>query len=96
MLEGDDGKEPLRFASVYGFRNIQALVQKMKRHQCSYDYIEVMACPSGCLNGGGQPKQRLSDAAELLQLVEEAHQQVRKFTRQAVQREDGYCFRTSS
>ena len=68
----------------------------MKRHQCSYDYIEVMACPSGCLNGGGQPKQqRLSNAAELLQLVEEAHQQVSGF-RKTEQRDNVCCFRTSS
>ena len=39
---------------AYGFRNIQTLVQKMKRHACDYDFVEVMACPSGCLNGGGQ------------------------------------------
>ena len=28
----------------------------MKRKFCEYDYVEVMACPSGCLNGGGQLK----------------------------------------
>ena len=28
----------------------------MKRKSCEYDYVEVMACPSGCLNGGGQLK----------------------------------------
>ena len=39
---------------AYGFRNIQTLVQKMKRRACQYDFVEVMACPSGCLNGGGQ------------------------------------------
>ena len=31
-------------------------VRKMKRRNCEYDYVEVMACPSGCLNGGGQLK----------------------------------------
>ena len=31
-------------------------VRKMKRKNCEYDYVEVMACPSGCLNGGGQLK----------------------------------------
>ncbi len=31
-------------------------VRKMKRRACEYDYVEVMACPSGCLNGGGQLK----------------------------------------
>ena len=44
----------LKFAIVNGFRNIQGLVRKMKTKKCTYDYVEVMACPSGCLNGGGQ------------------------------------------
>ncbi|XP_050345097.1 probable cytosolic Fe-S cluster assembly factor GL21135 [Nymphalis io] len=49
-----DGKEVLRFAIANGFRNIQNLVQKLKRSKSPYHYVEVMACPSGCLNGGAQ------------------------------------------
>lgn len=37
----------LRFAIANGFRNIQNLVQKLKSKRCPYDYVEVMACPSG-------------------------------------------------
>ena len=37
----------LKFAAAHGFRNIQNLVQKMKRGKSSYHYVEVMACPSG-------------------------------------------------
>nr|XP_026693786.1 cytosolic Fe-S cluster assembly factor narfl [Ciona intestinalis] len=55
-LKDADGKILLNFASVYGFRSIQNLVQKMKRGRCNYHFVEVMACPSGCLNGGGQIK----------------------------------------
>eukprot|EP00890_Picochlorum_soloecismus_P002020 jgi/Picsp_1/2819/NSC_01045-R1_cytosolic fe-s cluster assembly factor narfl len=44
----------IKFALVYGFRNIQGLVRKIKMRKCQYEYVEVMACPSGCLNGGGQ------------------------------------------
>ncbi|EDV19766.1 uncharacterized protein TRIADDRAFT_61804 [Trichoplax adhaerens] len=51
-----DGKSVLKGAIVYGFRNIQNIVQRMKRGKCLYDYVEIMACPGGCLNGGGQPK----------------------------------------
>jgi len=39
----------LQFAAAYGFRNIQNIVQKMKRRKCPYQYIEVMACPTGIL-----------------------------------------------
>ncbi|KAJ6648935.1 putative cytosolic Fe-S cluster assembly factor [Pseudolycoriella hygida] len=42
-----DGKVLLRFAVANGFRNIQNLVQKLKRGKSSYHYVEVMACPSG-------------------------------------------------
>jgi iron only hydrogenase large subunit-like protein len=42
-----DGRTVLRFAAAYGFRNIQTLMRKIKRGACEYDYVEVMACPSG-------------------------------------------------
>eukprot|EP00514_Thraustochytrium_sp_LLF1b_P006133 CAMPEP_0184519922 /NCGR_PEP_ID=MMETSP0198_2-20121128/6888_1 /TAXON_ID=1112570 /ORGANISM="Thraustochytrium sp., Strain LLF1b" /LENGTH=568 /DNA_ID=CAMNT_0026910477 /DNA_START=115 /DNA_END=1821 /DNA_ORIENTATION=- len=51
-----EGKPVLRFASAYGFRNIQTIIRQMKRGKCTYDYIEIMACPGGCLNGGGQAR----------------------------------------
>lgn len=44
-----DGQIVLRFAIANGFRNIQNLVQKLKRNKCTYHYVEVMACPSGKL-----------------------------------------------
>jgi cytosolic iron-sulfur assembly component 3 len=49
-----DGQTVLKFAIAYGFRNIQNLMRKIKRKKCDYHYVEIMACPSGCLNGGGQ------------------------------------------
>lgn len=42
-----DGVVLLCFASTYGFRNIQNLVQKLKRGKSPYHFVEVMACPSG-------------------------------------------------
>lgn len=42
-----DGVVVLRFAVANGFRNIQNLVQKLKSKRCLYDYVEIMACPSG-------------------------------------------------
>ncbi|XP_011862124.1 PREDICTED: probable cytosolic Fe-S cluster assembly factor AGAP009023 [Vollenhovia emeryi] len=49
-----DDQVLLKFAIINGFRNIQNIVQKMKRGKCVYDYVEIMACPCGCLNGGAQ------------------------------------------
>jgi iron only hydrogenase large subunit-like protein len=50
------GVRQLSFAIAYGFRNIQAIVQRLRRGRCEFDYVEVMACPSGCANGGGQAR----------------------------------------
>ncbi len=42
-------------ARSYGFRNIQNITRQLKSPKGSaYDFVEVMACPSGCVNGGGQ------------------------------------------
>ena len=49
-----EGQVVLRFAIAYGFRNIQAIMRQIKKGNCRYDFIEIMACPSGCLNGGAQ------------------------------------------
>uniref|UniRef100_A0A667ZAY8 Nuclear prelamin A recognition factor-like protein n=1 Tax=Myripristis murdjan TaxID=586833 RepID=A0A667ZAY8_9TELE len=73
MLE-KDGVVLLRFAFTYGFRNIQNLVQKLKRGKSPYHFVEVMACPSGCLNGGGQLKPLPGqNHKELLQKVEQLY-----------------------
>ncbi len=47
------GQRVLKFASAYGFKNIQNIIRNIKRGKSDYDYIELMACPGGCLNGGG-------------------------------------------
>jgi len=41
------GEKKLKFALAYGFRNIQNIVPKIKQRRCPYDFVEVMACPSG-------------------------------------------------
>ncbi|XP_015501233.1 nuclear prelamin A recognition factor isoform X2 [Parus major] len=49
-----DGETVLRFAAAYGFRNIQNMVLKLKKGKFFYHFVEVLACPGGCLNGKGQ------------------------------------------
>ncbi|XP_071965332.1 cytosolic Fe-S cluster assembly factor narfl-like isoform X1 [Antedon mediterranea] len=72
-----EGEVVLRFALAYGFRNIQNLVQKLKRGKSLYHCVEVMACPSGCLNGGGQIRP-LDDepAKDLLERVEKIYSEI--------------------
>ncbi|CAG0888365.1 unnamed protein product [Cyprideis torosa] len=60
------GPPLLRFCLAYGFRNIQNLVQKIKRKKCPYDYIEIMACPGGCVNGGAQIRGDSADGTKAL------------------------------
>lgn len=43
------GQVVVRVARAYGFRNLQNIVQKLKRGKSPYHYVEVMACPSGAL-----------------------------------------------
>ena len=38
-----------------GLGNAQKLIGKLLRHEVHYDFVEVMACPGGCVGGGGQP-----------------------------------------
>ena len=40
---------------VSGLLNTKDFIEQIKNKKCDYDFIEVMACPSGCINGGGQP-----------------------------------------
>lgn len=40
---------------VSGIANVEKLIQQIKAGKAHYDFIEVMACPGGCVNGGGQP-----------------------------------------
>ncbi|OQR77517.1 hypothetical protein BIW11_07040 [Tropilaelaps mercedesae] len=63
----------LRFAICNGFRNIQNIVQRIKRGTCQYHFVEVMACPSGCLNGGAQlrPFEQTGTAKELLERTQQ-------------------------
>jgi len=42
-------------AVVNGIGNIVNVLDEIKEGICKYHFIEVMACPGGCINGGGQP-----------------------------------------
>lgn len=46
----------LRFAAASGLANAKYLMEELKLGTSSYHFIEVMACPGGCISGGGQPR----------------------------------------
>ncbi|MFR7484227.1 MAG: [FeFe] hydrogenase, group A [Acutalibacter sp.] len=47
----------VKVAVVSGLSNADALLQKVRAGEADYQFIEVMCCPGGCVNGGGQPVQ---------------------------------------
>ena len=43
----------VKVAMVHGLGDTRALVEKIRAGEADYDFIEVMACPGGCVDGGG-------------------------------------------
>lgn len=75
-----DGVE-LKCAVAHGLINAKTVMDAVKNGTADYHFVEIMACPGGCLGGGGQPiptspeiRKRRADAI----YDEDAHMQVRK------------------
>lgn len=51
FLEGVE----LRVAVAHGLTNANKLMKKLRDGKADYHFIEIMACPGGCIGGGGQP-----------------------------------------
>ncbi len=45
----------VRVAIAHGLGNARALLESIRNGEAEYDFIEIMACPGGCVTGGGQP-----------------------------------------
>ncbi|MEL1136635.1 NADH-dependent [FeFe] hydrogenase, group A6 [Desulfitobacterium sp. THU1] len=45
----------VKVAIAHGTGNAAKLLDKIRNHEADYHFIEVMGCPGGCINGGGQP-----------------------------------------
>ncbi|HNS14420.1 MAG TPA: NADH-dependent [FeFe] hydrogenase, group A6, partial [Syntrophorhabdaceae bacterium] len=50
-----EGIGDLRVAVAHGLGNARKLVERVKEGKTTYHFIEIMACPGGCIGGGGQP-----------------------------------------
>ena len=48
------GKE-IKVAVASGMKNAKVLLDQIKEGNSPYTFIEIMGCPGGCINGGGQP-----------------------------------------
>ncbi|MBW9172255.1 [FeFe] hydrogenase, group A [Clostridium estertheticum] len=49
------GGRLINVAVVSGLKNADELVKKIQAGEVQYDFVEVMACPGGCIGGAGQP-----------------------------------------
>lgn len=49
------GERTLRIAVVNGLANAEQLIERIESGEEHFDFVEVMACPGGCINGAGQP-----------------------------------------
>jgi NADH-quinone oxidoreductase subunit G len=49
------GDITLRIAVISGLANLETLLERIHSGEERFDFVEVMTCPNGCVNGGGQP-----------------------------------------
>ena len=45
----------VKVAVASGLSNAKVLCEKIKKGEADYQFVEIMCCPGGCVNGGGQP-----------------------------------------
>lgn len=70
-VRGEEGRKevtyyvngtPVRTCTVSGLDNARKMMEDVISKKVTYDFVEVMACPGGCVGGGGQP---ILDGVEL-------------------------------
>ncbi|MDE6834689.1 MAG: iron hydrogenase small subunit, partial [Ruminococcus sp.] len=68
-LRGTDGikeatynisDKEIKVAVASGLLNAKTVLEKVRNGEADYQFIEIMGCPGGCVNGGGQPQQPAS------------------------------------
>ena len=66
------GDLEVKVAIVNGIGNVWPIMEDIRKGECPYHFIEVMACPGGCLNGGGAPL--VKDPAEVAERMKKMYQ----------------------
>ena len=54
------GGMDVKVAVASGLKNANEILEKVRNGEADYHFIEIMCCPGGCVNGGGQPIQPAS------------------------------------
>ena len=63
------GDLSIRIAVANGLANADKLIEKVESGEEQFDFIEVMACPNGCIGGGGQPPASNARKAERMDAI---------------------------
>lgn len=50
------GDKTINVAVVAGLKHVEEALEQIRQGTADFDFLEVMACPNGCISGGGQPK----------------------------------------
>ena len=58
-----NGKD-IKVVAVSGLGNAQKIMEEIKSGEADYQFVEIMACPGGCIMGGGQPIKNSRTRAE--------------------------------
>jgi NADH-quinone oxidoreductase subunit G len=58
------GGREVKIAMVSGLKNAVDLIRKIKKREAVFDFVEVMACPGGCVSGAGQPPAAAAEKTE--------------------------------
>lgn len=49
------GEKEVKVVVAHGLKNAQTIMDEIKEGKADYQFVEIMACPGGCITGGGQP-----------------------------------------
>lgn len=65
-------KKTINVAVVSGLNNARKLIEKIKAKELNLDFVEVMSCEGGCINGGGMPRKDFNSTVESLESRKDA------------------------
>lgn len=61
----DMGGTEVKVVVASGLKNAQAIMEEIKSGKADYQFVEIMACPGGCVMGGGQPIRTSKERASI-------------------------------
>ena len=59
------GDKELKVVAASGLANAQKIMEEIKSGKADYQFVEIMACPGGCIMGGGQPIKKSKERLDM-------------------------------